>query len=713
MRLAGLYGVQTSYRDIAARRVHAPEATIVALLRALGAPIESASDAAGAVTEAERTRLGRCLEPVLVAWNGLPPAVTARFLRPRPPRRLAARIQPWDPEEGLCGDPIRFTPRAVSVAAEGGGCRATFRLPGPLRSGYHLFTLRAGGLKAESLVISAPAKAPSPRAGAAAWGGFLPLHALRSRRNWGVGDFTDLADLSVWLGRMGGAYLGTLPLQSAFLDEPMDCSPYAPASRLFLNELHLDVEALPEFEASAAARKVASGSAFRTAIEAFRKRPLVDHRGVMALKRAVLEPMCDTLWRGSTARARAFRRLWREELGLLDYARFRAAGERLRAAWQSWPEPLRGGRISRADFDAGAERYHVYAQWAAREQFSGAAREAARAGVGFYLDFPLGVHASSYDTYRMRDLFMAGVGVGAPPDSFFEAGQSWGFQPIHPGRLRESGYAYFVSALRKLMAHATALRVDHVMGFHRLFCVPDGAPATEGTYVRYPVEELYAILTLEASRAGCLVIGEDLGVVPAEVRTKMSRHGLRRTYVMEMESSADAERPLPEPPRRSLACLNTHDMPTFASFWTGADVAWREAHRHLDRAGAARERRRRAAIRNALVKFFVRKGLSGKRPGVEEALRACLHHLATSRAETLLVNLEDLWLEMNPQNVPGTWKEYPNWRRKARVRMEEMRRGHPAAERLEEVERLRRSVRSAPRARPGRPRSRRRGGRAS
>ena len=265
---------------------------------------------------------------------------------------------------------------------------------------------------------------------------------------------------------------------------------------------------------------------------------------------------------------------------------------------------------------------------------------------------PLGVHADSYDTWRERNSFAEGATVGAPPDAHFTGGQDWEFPPPHPQRAREDGYRYLIESLRHVMRHASILRIDHVLGLHRLFWIPDGTDGGDGVYVRYPADELYAILVLESHRNRTILLGEDLGNVPPYVRPAMARHGLLRSYVLQFELAFGHA---PDPPDRSqVASLNTHDTELFAAFWQGLPDAQR---------------------RSALTGLLAGEGVAdGDFADAGQAQRAANSWLAKSEASTVIVSLEDLWQETEPQNVPGTSERArSNWRRKARHSLEEIR----------------------------------------
>lgn len=459
---------------------------------------------------------------------------------------------------------------------------------------------------------------PGP-ASARSWGIFLPLHALYSRRSRGAGDFTDLAALARWIGKRGGRWVGTLPLLPTYLDRPFEPSPYAPVSRLFWGEFWLDLTRIPEWGRCPAARRLAPG------------KPAggrwIDYRKLMGAKRAALESMSCLFFSRNGNRQRDFYRALEQNPRLEEYAGFRARQE---------------GKDSR--------RTHEYVQWIAQEQMEELVQAARRAGVRLALDLPLGVHPSGYDAWAYRDLFAQRMSVGAPPDTLFTGGQNWGFAPLHPERIRQEGYRYFADCLRHQMRSAGLLRIDHVMGLHRLFWIPTGMPASMGVYVRYPAEDLYRVICRESNRYRCEVVGEDLGTVPPEVRSGMRRHGLHRMFVLQYEIQPDPARPFPNPFPGSVASLNTHDMVPFAEFF---------------------------------------RRISKKRPAGREALNEALCVLAASRARILMVSLEDLWLERRPQNVPGTSRERPNWRRRARYSLEQFTRMKPVLETLREIKNLR------------------------
>jgi 4-alpha-glucanotransferase len=700
-RLARACGVQTAYYDVTHKRVQISPHTILAVLRALGAPLAKAGEAREALREHEQARWRRPCEPVVVAWDGDSAEFPLRLPGALSDARIGLHLRLED--GGVLNLPcdLSFLPAAQGTQVEGERYVVkTVDLPGGLPLGYHRLTAEVGGKTVEALIIAAPRKAYAPREekGGKGWGVFLPLYALNARRSLGSGDLTDLAALMEWVSGLGGKVVGTLPLLAAFLSEPFHPSPYAPASRLFWNEFYLDVARVPEFSTCAPAREIVSSPGFREEADALRASPLVDYRRGMALKRTVLEPLARYFYSGTdSGRREAFAQFLAANPDAEEYAVFRATGEKQQSPWPAWPAALRDGAIGPEAYDEEGKRYHLFAQWAFDEQFSALSKGFRERGEALYLDLPLGVSYDSYDVWRNRDLFVLSVSAGAPPDDFFTQGQDWGFPPMHPARIREDGFRYYRACLRHQLRHAGILRIDHVMGLHRFFWVPKGMKAREGTYVRYPAEELYAVLTLESHRNGARIVGEDLGTVPPYVRPAMARHGLSRMFVVQFGLSPDPAKALRPVPAESLACVNTHDMPPFASFWGGLDIDDRIDLGLLDEKGGREERERRSRVKDALAAFLRGKGwLEDAGSGAEPLLAASLSYLAASRAGVVIANLEDLYGETNPQNVPGTWKERPNWIRKARHGFEAFREMPDVIRALREVDRLRKGEKARP-----------------
>ena len=694
--LARLCGVETSYLNyLTGQPKTVGEETLAAVLRVLGVELRSLADVDRALRRRRRARWQRCLEPVVVAWDGEPAAVVLRLPADRNGQRVEAELRLESGEiirwfADLSSLPVRSREQ---IGRERYAARR-LALP-PLPLGYHRLRVRVARREFEALIVAAPRAAYAPAGRGRDWGLFLPLYSLRSRKNPGLGDFSDLEALARWTSRHGGRLVGTLPLLAAFLNEPFEPSPYSPASRIFWNEFYVDVTRARELARCAEARRMLSSSDFRRELEALRAAPLVDYRRGMALKRRVLEPLAQDFFSRRT-QPEAFARFLEAHPEAEDYARFRAVTERRGAPWPDWPARLRGGRLRPGDYDEAARRYHLYAQWLAHGQIERFSARAARRGQGLYLDLPLGVHPAGFDVWRQADAFALQAAGGAPPDPVWTTGQNWTFPPLHPERLREQGHAYFIACLRHQLRHAALLRVDHIMGFHRLFWIPKGAAEGEGAYVRYRDEEFYAILCLESQRHRVVIVGENLGSVPAYVNEAVDRHDIQKMFLIQYELESDLRTALKSASPDALSGVNTHDMPPFAAWWEGEDIADRLQRGLITPSGARQEYERRARRKDFLAGFLRRRGwLRGAAADAATMFRACARYLAAGPARALVLSLEDCWGETAQQNVPGTLTERPNWRRTARYALEEFSRNRRLLGLLREVNRLRRRRRGS------------------
>ncbi len=672
--LARYYGIQTEYRDVKDRRCSATPEALLRALQILGAPIERLDDVVGALRTRRQERWRTMLEPVAVKWDDRPCRVRIRV-----PERLetATAVFRVELEEGETWESVHplldvATVRRCRVEGEDYLAK-DWVIARQLPWGYHRLTLEIEGHREQGLVIAAPpvAYAEPPGGQERFWGVFVPLYALHRDSSWGAGDFSDLEVLMRWVAEQGGSLVATLPLLSTLWELEGDPSPYAPASRLFWNEFYLDVTRTAEYAVCAEARSILEGTDLTKGQQALRQARLVDYTGQMRIKRRVLEALAQRFYEGGDARRGELEQYCRECPDAEDFARFRAVGERQGHFWPQWPEPLRSGEIGPDDYDEGVYRYHLYTQWQIQQQLRAMTDTARESQLLWYLDFPLGVNNDGYDVWRRRDVFARGASGGAPPDAFFTKGQNWGFPPLDPHALRRDGYRYLISALERHLAYSSVLRLDHVMALHRLYWVPEGLPASEGVYVRYPREELFAMLTLESHRHKAWIIGENLGTVPEVVNKAMEEHGVGDMYVVQYELTPKRRPPLRPISNRCVVSMNTHDMPPFAAYWTGLDIDDRLDLELLDESEASVARDEQTELRRVLAAYLNEQGLLSQRNLEPEAvLEACLAILGSSEAPMVLVNLEDLWQETLPQNTPGTRAERPNWRRKARYSFE-------------------------------------------
>jgi 4-alpha-glucanotransferase len=649
LELARLFGVETSYEDMNGEQRNADPHALALTLRALGAELASEHGARDAL-RARRAELdAQQIQPVHVAWNGDLPELRVRLDHDdRERASLELRYESGEVHVQQC-----YAEPAQCRARRGWTATHVLRVGQRMPTGYHTAVVETRGQTLETRIIAAPLHAFVPP-DARSWGIFVPLYALCSSRSQGIGDFADLQRLARWVKDLGGDFISTLPLLASFLDAPFEPSPYSPASRLFWNELFVDLHDAPGWAGTSddAELRCSSGG-------------YVDYHRIAAHKRRELER---TLRSADSSIDEELRLFAAAHPRVEDYARFRAVCDRRREGWPVWPDRLRAGTLRDGDFAPEDARYHVFAQWLADRQLASLAAAGDDGAASLYLDMPLGVNPDSYDVWRFRELFAEGVSAGAPPDTLFTGGQNWGFRPLNPRALRRTGYQYLIETFRHHLRHARMLRLDHVMSLYRLFWIPQGLGARDGVYVRYREDELFAVLVLESARHRAVVIGEDLGTVPPAVRRAMDRHHVQRMHVVQFEATPDRDPPVPAAPANVVASLNTHDMPTFAGFWRGSEIDDQLDLALIDEKEHERSLERRADLRDRLSRSLG----AGGTMDAGLARQRLLERLSASDARYVLVNLEDLWLEPSPQNVPGTSDERPNWKRRASRTLDEI-----------------------------------------
>ncbi|MEV2193492.1 4-alpha-glucanotransferase [Streptomyces phaeochromogenes] len=716
-RLAALHGVATSFSPSPGRTVAASDAAVVAVLAALGVPAATPDAVRTALTARETELRERLLPPTLVSWSGAPTAAGSDHgpgaresapgadgdgrapgeNRPAPDesRPEADQSQPEADEGAQAGqDPAAAPPGfpgdsslASALAALPAGTRLRIRTEqGETRAsaeqlplGVHELEATApDGRTARAHLVVAPTRLPA--APGRTYGLLVQVYSLLSRRSWGMGDLGDLAELTAWAGRaLGAGFVQVNPMHAAVPGAPTDPSPYRPSSRRYPDPVYLRVEDIPEFayagEGDRDRVRTFLERAGRQRESVLNKGALIDRDAVWELKREALELVRDVPL-GPGRRAAYCDFLAEEGEALEDHATWCALAEVYGSDWQKWPAALRDPRSAETARARGElmDRvdFHSRLAWLTDAQLATAQRSARDAGMGVGLvhDLAVGVHPGGADAWAQQEYFAAGMSVGAPPDAFSVQGQDWGLPPWRPDRLAESGYAPYRRLLRALFRYAGALRIDHVMGLFRLWWIPQGRPATEGTYVRYDAEAMLAILALEAYRAGALVIGEDLGTVEPGVREKLHEHGVLGTSVLWFERDWDGTG-LPLPPESwradCLATATTHDLPPTASRLTGDHVELRDRLGLLTRP-VEEERAEAATDVGEWLALLARLGLlqgaaGGQSEDSEEAQIQALHRfLLRTPARMIGVWLPDTVGDRRPQNLPGTWDQYPNWR---------------------------------------------------
>jgi (1->4)-alpha-D-glucan 1-alpha-D-glucosylmutase len=547
-----------------------------------------------------------------------------------------------------------------------------------------------------------PGKAPrcyQPAAmgdGGRLWGLTVQLYGVRSQRNWGIGDFTDLTALLAFTAAAGGDSVGVNPLHALFPDNPAHISPYSPSHRGFLNVLYIDVEAVPEFTACTAARHRFARVDFQQGLQVLRDTAHVDYPGVAHAKFTILRELFAYFRATGGARQDAFS-AWRAAQGhpLENHARFEALQAHFRAqdaaiwGWPAWPEAYRDPAAPAvAAFAAAHEAsvtWYAWLQWLADTQLAAAAARARELGmaVGIYRDLAVGANPGGSEVWSSQAVFARGAHAGAPPDEINLMGQDWGLPPFVPHRLRAVNYAPFIDILRANMRHAGALRIDHVMGLMRLFWVPADMPASEGAYVHYPFEDMLGLVALESQRSECLVIGEDLGTVPDGFRARLAAAGVLSYHPLIFERYADGNFRLPaETAPQALVAVSTHDLPTLRGFWRGEDIVERTRlmlfpndvlrQRIMTERSWDRGRLLWALEREALLPPDTSKDPAAM-PDLSMATVTAVHaYLARTPAALMVIQPEDFLDVLEQPNLPGTLEDqHPNWQRKLPLSVED------------------------------------------
>ncbi|MFL5495171.1 MAG: 4-alpha-glucanotransferase [Gemmatimonadales bacterium] len=606
--LARAMGVHTRYTDGLGKRVTVAPETLVRVCAALGAPVERPGDAAGALRSQRDARKTELVPPVLVAWDG--------SLAPLPAQdRIEVQVRL---EDG----------RVVPLERADDGFRPAELLP----SGYHRLTAEVSGRSVSSTIISAPREAWRRPGAHRSWGVGAHLAALRSARSRSLGDLRDLDSLCRWVGERGGDVVALLPLVPTFNSQWPEPSPYSAVSRLFWSELILDLGQAHRPVTAPSALDVTQGDA--------------EVRAALAGHPVPPQSELD------------------EEL--VRYARFRGAQARLGRNWREWPPDARAGSLSPDQVDPEEERFHLIAQTMARHQLQDLRQRLDRDGLRLGLDLAVGGHPDGYDPWSRQALFADGMSVGAPPDQGFPSGQDWGFSPVLPGASRREGHRYLAACIAQQAGLAGVLRVDHIMAWTRLYWIPHGFGLHDGTYVSYPAEELFAVLTLESNRHRCEVVGENLGTVPREIYEALPRHRIWGMYLAIFQAS---DGPGVAPPAAAdMALIGSHDTPTFAGWLKGNDIADRVRYGLLAEAEVPEVSRERT---RAIEWLAAELGSTVEDP--HAFLSALLEWLGRSGSPLVVPWLEDLWLEEVAVNLPGTPSSArPNWQRPMRRLLDEI-----------------------------------------
>jgi 4-alpha-glucanotransferase len=505
-------------------------------------------------------------------------------------------------------------------------------VPADVPLGYHELRALGGGPPVRVIVSPGRCRLPPGRA----WGWAAQLYAARSRASWGIGDLADLRRLGEWSAALGARMLLVNPLAAALPLPTQQPSPYFPSTRRYLNPLYLRVEDVPG--AGALGDGLADLAAAGRALNAER---VIDRARVFDLKMDALA----RLWRRFD-RGDDFERFRREQgAGLQEFATFCALAERFGGGWSRWSAEYRdpaGAAVRRfAEDERDRVSFHQWLQWLLDRQLAAAA-----APIAIMQDLPIGVDPDGADAWAWQDALATGAAVGAPPDRYVKHGQDWGLPPLVPHRLRARGYEPFVQTIRAALRHAGGLRIDHVMGLFRLFWIPSGLTPAEGGYVRYPADDLLAIVALESHRAGAYVVGEDLGTVEAGVRERLAEHRILSYRVLWFETDPPARFPA-----LAMAAVTTHDLPTISGLWTGTDVDEQK------RLGLEPNEPALAQIRARLAAMT---GV-GDTGAVSDVIEGAHRRLAEAPSRLVTATLDDALAVPERPNIPGTTDDRPNW----------------------------------------------------
>lgn len=699
-RLMNLLGVQTEYHDYKGTQRQVSGTASRAILAAMGYGSEDPDSLRLAIGELETGEWQRLVPSVLVIGVHEPHSVWLHVRESQLEVRLHWRL--WYEDGRLLTGHLRPGRLESLDRRELDGetwirCKAA--LPDDMGPGYHELTIHAPG-RSEGWVcrvIVVPKEAyepPSLRNGERSWGVSVQLYALRSERNWGIGDFGDLKRLAWKLGRRGADLIGLNPLHALFPGDSAQFSPYRPSNRMFLNILYIDVPAVEEASECEPLQKMVREPSFAARLEKLRSTGHVDYASVAELKLAALRLLYEEFrrqhLRKSTARARQFQSFVTEAGPALEtHALFDALHTHFAlrdggsSGWEDWPpeyrDPCSDAVMRFALRHRDAIDFFQYLQWIADSQLADAQAASLDAGmrIGLYRDLAVGVSPGGSEAWANQHVLAAHASIGAPPDPMALKGQSWGLPPLHPQRLRQQSFTEFSHLMRANMRDCGALRIDHVMGLLRLWWVPETSDATDGAYVYYPFRELLGIVALESQRARCLVIGEDLGTVPDEIRDVLPAAAIYSYRVLMFEKNDDGTFKSPQQfPRRALATVSTHDLPPLYSFWDSSDIELRKAlSLYPDQSAADSSAEGRQRDKQALINALSEQGL-GEFPehAMDDHLAGAIHqYVARSEAAIVMAQPED-WLAMTDAvNVPGTSaRHYPNWRRKLSADIDDM-----------------------------------------
>lgn len=703
-RAAAEAAVDTSYWDIFGKQHHTSREALQAILRSLARNVDSFES-----LEAERRRrFAQNIESVLPVTCVVSENDKSVPLSVFSGQHVSIHYR-IELEDGgvLTGAVVtsEMPEMRVTVLDDRRWSTYRFGLPAEVPLGYHTIAVAingTGGAPSHLIVCPDRCYLPDALAHDGRTAGFnVALYGLRSERNWGCGDFSDLRNLITWARQtVGFSFIGLNPLHALHNRVPYNTSPYLPLSMYYKNFIYVDIEGVPEFHASSCAGSLAASARVQNKIRQLRDSELVEYAEVARLKRRFLKLLYRQFrrerGREANARASAFAAYCEREGDLLSrFALYCALDEALHKqnsslwTWRDWPsvyqDPNSPESQTFAREHASSVEFYKYVQFVIEEQLAQAQRHALDSGmsIGLYHDLAVATDNCGSDLWSTRAHYVTGCRVGAPPDDFSPQGQDWGFPPPNKEVHRAEGYRLYRESIRKIVRHGGALRIDHVMRLYRLFSVPLGMGPAQGSYVRDYAEDLLRVLALESVRSRNIIVGEDLGTITDEMRDLFNRFGILsyRLFPFEKDYQAGRFKHSFEYPLQALVSSSTHDLPTLAGFWQNSDIEARRQAGLADEASCRNQIEDRRREKQAMLDLLHSENLLPSHYTHDASalnwLDGDLHNavigfLARVPSPILLLNQEDLTKETAQQNLPGSTSQYPNWQRKMRVPVNEL-----------------------------------------
>lgn len=706
--LSWLYGIVPEYWDIFGNRYIASQQTKKAILKAMKIKIDTEYDIVEAIANAYDKQWLSFIEPVKVLSVNNQPFVLS----------LSVPINQGDESslvlqyriESEDGDSSDFTVYGDSLSISGEKwinnqryLKINIQDDRRREIGYYSCHVKCTGATKElcgvSRIIIAPDKCyipPELEHGRKLWGLSLNLYSVRSNYNWGCGDFRDLADIIESLSRLNAGFVAINPLHALLNKLPYDISPYSPISRLYKNLVYIDLEAIPEVLESEMAKKTINTKLFKDKLKRLRDSDFIDYEAIAGIKERILryafEVFYENHYKKASQRGNSFSVYLSEEKEYLQlFSLFCSLCKNNGSGgWQQWGEGYQTNTAREvAIFRQNNEKemlFYCYIQWLIDSQLKNVAEQAKSSmSLGLVLDLAIGSISGGSDVWNYQDIFASGISTGAPPDDFNPTGQDWGFPPLIPEKLRESGYEFFIQTIRKNMKYAGALRIDHALGMFRLFWIPDGSLPSEGAYVKYPSDDLLRIIALESVRNKTLIIAEDLGTVSENVHDRLKEFNMLSYKLLYFE------RNYPEPSftppdkysQHALCAVTTHDLATIYGFWLMRDIEVKKSlGLYIDEEKYLRHINERKRDKQLLLQALGEQKIRPEMPSLQDLdkiipmnLELCINiyeYLAKTPCMLVSVSLDDLFEIQEQQNIPGVVDAYPCWRRKLPYKIDEI-----------------------------------------